>query len=152
MIRKVERKIKAKYRKMCGWCFLIALVIGFVLGFLFARLLFPARTQVVSAVPTSTPVAAAPVATDAPELVVPTVEATQPATPTPTPEPTPTPSPTVNVLEQVGDYFGLSADDLASLREEKKDIEVRCQFCDAVYNFTPEEIAALNAPEEDKKA
>ena len=51
-------------------------------------------------------------ATDAPELVVPTVEATQPATPTPTPEPTPTPSPTVNVLEQVGDYFGLSADDL----------------------------------------
>ena len=46
MIRKVERKIKAKYRKMCGWCFLIALVIGFVLGFLFARLLFPARTQV----------------------------------------------------------------------------------------------------------
>lgn len=112
MIRKVERKIKAKYRKMCGWCFLIALVIGFVLGFLFARLLFPARTQVVSAVPTSTPVVAAPVATDAPELVVPTVEATQPATPTPTPEPTPTPSPTVNVLEQVGDYFGLSADDL----------------------------------------
>ena len=34
MIRKVERKIKAKYRKMCGWCFLIALVIGLVLGFL----------------------------------------------------------------------------------------------------------------------
>lgn len=52
----------------------------------------------------------------------------------------------------LGALASLSADDLASLREEKKDIEVRCQFCDAVYNFTPEEIAALNAPEEDKKA
>ena len=31
MIRKVERKIKSRYRKMCVWCFLIALVIGFVL-------------------------------------------------------------------------------------------------------------------------
>lgn len=48
-------------------------------------------------------------------------------------------------------FASLSADDLASLREEQKDIEVRCQFCDAVYNFTPEEIAALNAPEEDEK-
>ena len=52
----------------------------------------------------------------------------------------------------LGALASLSADDLASLREEQKDIEVRCQFCDAVYNFTPEEIAALNAPEEDKKA
>lgn len=52
----------------------------------------------------------------------------------------------------LGALASLSADDLASLREEKKDIEVRCQFCDAVYNFTPEEIAALNAPEEDEKA
>ena len=52
----------------------------------------------------------------------------------------------------LGALASLSADDLASLCEEKKDIEVRCQFCDAVYNFTPEEIAALNAPEEDKKA
>lgn len=51
----------------------------------------------------------------------------------------------------LGALASLSADDLASLREEKKDIEVRCQFCDAVYNFTPEEIAALNAPEEDEK-
>ena len=52
----------------------------------------------------------------------------------------------------LGALASLSADDLASLREEQKDIEVRCQFCDAVYNFTPEEIAALNAPEEDEKA
>ena len=52
----------------------------------------------------------------------------------------------------LGALASLSADDLASLREEQKDIKVRCQFCDAVYNFTPEEIAALNAPEEDKKA
>ena len=51
----------------------------------------------------------------------------------------------------LGALASLSADDLASLREEKKDIEVRCQFCDAVYNFTPEEIAELNAPEEDEK-
>lgn len=51
----------------------------------------------------------------------------------------------------LGALASLSADDLASLREEKKDIEVRCQFCDAVYNFTPEEIAALNAPKEDEK-
>ena len=51
----------------------------------------------------------------------------------------------------LGALASLSADDLASLREEQKDIEVRCQFCDAVYNFTPEEIAALNAPEEDEK-
>ena len=45
MIRKVERKIKAKYRKMCGWCFLIALVIGLVLGFILARQLFPAQAN-----------------------------------------------------------------------------------------------------------
>ena len=51
----------------------------------------------------------------------------------------------------LGALASLSADDLASLREEQKDIEVRCQFCDAVYNFTPEEIAALNAPKEDEK-
>ena len=58
----------------------------------------------------------------------------------------------LDVVRVLGALASLSADDLASLREEQKDIEVRCQFCDAVYNFTPEEIAALNAPEEDKKA
>ena len=51
----------------------------------------------------------------------------------------------------LGALASLSADDLASLREERKDIEVRCQFCDAVYNFTPGEIAALNAPREEKQ-
>ena len=44
----------------------------------------------------------------------------------------------------LGTLASLPADDLASLREEKKDLEVRCQFCDAVYTFTPEEVAALN--------
>ena len=52
----------------------------------------------------------------------------------------------------LGALASLSAYDLASLREEKKDIEVRCQFCDAVYTFTPEEIAALNAPKEEEQA
>ena len=51
----------------------------------------------------------------------------------------------------LGALASLSADDLASLREEQKDIEVRCQFCDAVYNFTPEEIAALNTTKEEEK-
>ena len=51
----------------------------------------------------------------------------------------------------LGALASLSADDLTSLREEKKDIEVRCQFCDAVYSFTPGEIAALNAPREEKQ-
>ena len=51
----------------------------------------------------------------------------------------------------LGALASLSADDLASLREEQKDIEVRCQFCDAVYSFTPGEIAALNTPREEKQ-
>ena len=51
----------------------------------------------------------------------------------------------------LGALASLSADDLASLREEQKDIEVRCQFCDAVYSFTPGEIAALNAPREENQ-
>ena len=115
MIRKVERKIKAKYRKMCGWCFLIALVIGFVLGFLGARMLFPAD-QEQSATPAPTPVVAAPVPqnTEEAQLVVPTQEATPVVTeaPAPTPAPTPTPTPTVDPIEQLGNYFGLSAEDL----------------------------------------
>ena len=55
MIRKVERKIKAKYRKTCGWCFLIALIIGLVLGFFFARMLTPNQTHQ-SQAPAPTPV------------------------------------------------------------------------------------------------
>ena len=35
----------------------------------------------------------------------------------------------------------LSAEELASLRADEKPIEVRCQFCDAVYTFSAEEIA-----------
>ena len=97
MIRKVERKIKAKYRKMCGWCFLIALVIGLVLGFLIARQLFPARSSGTDALtPTQTPVAAAPVATGAPALALPEATATLEPTEAPTPVPTPAPTPTVN--------------------------------------------------------
>ena len=49
----------------------------------------------------------------------------------------------------LGALASLPADDLASLREEQKNIEVRCQFCDAVYTFSPEEIAALNAKGEE---
>ncbi len=36
----------------------------------------------------------------------------------------------------------LSEEDLASLRADGKEVEVRCQFCDAVYTFPPEEVAA----------
>ena len=36
----------------------------------------------------------------------------------------------------------LSPEDLDSLRADGKPIEVRCQFCDAVYTFPPEEVAA----------
>ena len=115
MIRKVERKIKAKYRKMCGWCFLIALIIGFVLGFLSARMLFPAK-QGQSATPAPTPVVAAPAPqqTEEAQLVAPTQEPTPVVTeaPTPTPVPTPTPTPTVDPIAQLGSYFGLSAEDL----------------------------------------
>lgn len=51
----------------------------------------------------------------------------------------------------LGALASLSADDLASLRENGETVEVRCQFCDAVYHFAPEEIAALNAPEGEEK-
>ena len=35
----------------------------------------------------------------------------------------------------------LSAEDLESLRSDGKEVEVRCQFCDAVYTFSPDEVA-----------
>ena len=89
--------------------FLIALVIGLVLGFLIARQLFPARSSGTDALtPTQTPVAAAPVATGAPALALPEATATLEPTEAPTPVPTPEPTPTVNVL----DYFGLTDEDL----------------------------------------
>ena len=39
----------------------------------------------------------------------------------------------------------LPPDDLRSLQEDGKSIEVRCQFCDAVYTFPPEEVASWAA-------
>ncbi|MBR6115444.1 MAG: Hsp33 family molecular chaperone HslO [Oscillospiraceae bacterium] len=36
----------------------------------------------------------------------------------------------------------LSKEDLDELRADGKEVEVRCQFCDAVYVFPPEEVAA----------
>ncbi len=35
----------------------------------------------------------------------------------------------------------LSPEDLASLRSDNREIEVRCQFCDAVYTFSPDEVS-----------
>ena len=35
----------------------------------------------------------------------------------------------------------LSPEDLASLRSDNTEIEVRCQFCDAVYTFSPDEVS-----------
>lgn len=36
----------------------------------------------------------------------------------------------------------LSKEDLEELRADGKEVEVRCQFCDAVYSFSPEEVAS----------
>lgn len=41
----------------------------------------------------------------------------------------------------------LSREDLDSLRADGKEVEVRCQFCDAVYTFSPEEVAAWSEKE-----
>lgn len=38
--------------------------------------------------------------------------------------------------------LSLSDEDLASLRADGKEVEVRCQFCDAAYLFSPAEVAA----------
>ena len=43
------------------------------------------------------------------------------------------------VLEAV---MSLSQEDLNELKADGKEVEVRCQFCDAVYTFSPEEVAA----------
>lgn len=42
----------------------------------------------------------------------------------------------------------LSEEDLASLRADGKEVEVRCQFCDAVYTFSPDEVASWTREEE----
>ena len=41
----------------------------------------------------------------------------------------------------------LSEEDLASLRADGKEVEVRCQFCDAVYTFSPDEVASWTREE-----
>lgn len=117
MIRKVERKIKSRYRKMCAWCFLIALLIGLALGFLIARQLFPAQQSsggenepAVTATPF--PALQAPAqATEEPQLATPTP--TPVITPAPTPEPMPTPSPTADIPG----FFGLSSCELGIAEE-----------------------------------
>ena len=43
----------------------------------------------------------------------------------------------------------LSEEDLRELRADGKEVEVRCQFCDAVYTFPPEEVASWTHREED---
>ena len=117
MIRKVERKIKSRYRKMCVWCFLIALLMGLVLGFLIARQLFPAQSSSCAEnepVVTATPLPAlqGPAqATEAPQLA--TATPTPMITESPTPVPTPTPSPTVDIPG----FFGLSSQDLGIAEE-----------------------------------
>ena len=113
MIRKVERKIKAKYRKRCGWCFLIALIIGLVLGFIACKQWFPTRVEVPTPVTATNP----PLAADAnggedepgavAEPVATPVVTLPPATATPTPTPVPTPTPI-----PMNEYFGLSSEEV----------------------------------------
>ncbi len=38
---------------------------------------------------------------------------------------------------------GIGDDDLEDIEKSGESIEVKCRFCDAVYNFTPEEVKAL---------
>ena len=45
--------------------------------------------------------------------------------------------------------LSLPEEDLASLRAEGKEIEVRCRFCDAVYTFSPDEAASWKREERD---
>ena len=41
----------------------------------------------------------------------------------------------------------LSEEDLRELRDSGQEVEVRCQFCDAVYTFSPEEAASWVRPD-----
>jgi len=43
----------------------------------------------------------------------------------------------------------LPEEDLAALRADGKEVEVLCQFCDAAYTFSPEEVAAWTCREEE---
>ena len=111
MIRRVERKIKAKYRKRCVVCFVIALLIGLVLGFIVCRQLFPSDSQPDSlalATPAPTPAIGALSGSETTGAFT-FATATPTPTPTPTPEPTPTPTPTPDPLEAV---FGLTREEV----------------------------------------
>ena len=46
--------------------------------------------------------------------------------------------------------LSLPEEDLAELRSDGKEVEVRCQFCDAVYTFPPEEVAAWRRQSEEE--
>lgn len=112
MIRKVERKIKAKYRKRCVWCFLIALIIGLVLGFIVCKQWFPTRVEASQPVvaETNQPLAAGSGnGEDAQMVDVTPIPTPLLATATPTPSPTPTPTPTPIPMNE---YFGLSPEDV----------------------------------------
>ena len=53
--------------------------------------------------------------------------------------------------ERVGDaILGVGEDELESMINEGKDIDVSCQFCDTVYTFTPDDLRKLL--DESKKA
>ena len=127
MIRKVERKIKAKYRKRCLWCFLIALVIGLVLGFVLCWKWLPREAQtstLVDSLSTKSPVSDdseyAPTPTPLPTLMVsadPTQQSPLSAPvetqPVQTVEATAVPTQPVQSEEEIlAAYFGLPADDL----------------------------------------
>ena len=42
----------------------------------------------------------------------------------------------------------LTPEDLRSLQADGREVEVRCQFCDAVYTFSPEEVASWSGGDE----
>ena len=41
----------------------------------------------------------------------------------------------------------VSAEELEEIAAEGKDVSVNCQFCDKVYDFTPDELREINTPE-----
>ena len=41
----------------------------------------------------------------------------------------------------------VSAEELEEIAAEGKDVSVSCQFCDKVYDFTPDELREINTPE-----
>ncbi len=47
--------------------------------------------------------------------------------------------------------LSLPEEDLAELRADGKEVEVRCQFCDRVYAFPPEEVAAWRRQNENEE-